>query len=54
MSPLVQIMVLIHLQVGPSLYVSLKQAPQEIELPPQKKKLLPPFKGEHPEQAWIN
>ena len=44
MLPLVRVMVLLHFQVGLSLYVIPKWALQELEDP---QRLLPPFEGEH-------
>ena len=44
-------MVLLHFRVGQSLYVIPKQALWELEDP---QRLLPPFGGEHLEQAWTS
>ena len=44
-------MVLLHFQVGLSLYVIPKRALQELEAP---QRLLPPFEGKHLEWAWTS
>jgi hypothetical protein len=48
MLPPLWIVVLLHLRVGPSLYVISKWAPEELEGP---WRLTPPLKGEHLEQV---
>ena len=48
MLPPLLIMVLLHLRVGPCLYVISKQAPEELE---GSRRLMPPLKGEHLERV---